>query len=39
MTLLVSNDDGVHAPGLQALVRALEAHRLDYLVVAPDRAA
>jgi 5'-nucleotidase len=37
MTLLVSNDDGVHAPGLQALVRALEAHRLDYLVVAPDR--
>ncbi|WP_110649416.1 5'/3'-nucleotidase SurE [Salinicola peritrichatus] len=34
--LLLSNDDGVHAPGLQALAQALEAHaRLR--VVAPDR--
>ncbi|PMR73200.1 5'/3'-nucleotidase SurE [Billgrantia endophytica] len=34
--LLLSNDDGVHAPGLRALYDALEAHaRLR--VVAPDR--
>lgn len=37
MTLLLSNDDGVHAPGLQALAEALAARQLDYLVVAPDR--
>ena len=34
--LLLSNDDGVHAPGLRALYEALDAHaRLR--VVAPDR--
>ncbi|MGR4067281.1 5'/3'-nucleotidase SurE [Billgrantia sp. C5P2] len=34
--LLLSNDDGVHAPGLRALYEALESHaRLR--VVAPDR--
>lgn len=37
MTLLLSNDDGVHAPGLQALAEALAERRLDFLVVAPDR--
>ncbi len=34
--LLLSNDDGVHAPGLKALYEALSVHaRLR--VVAPDR--
>ena len=34
--LLVTNDDGVHAPGIQALSRALEGLG-DVYVVAPDR--
>jgi 5'-nucleotidase len=36
MKLLLSNDDGIHAPGLQALYQAL---RSDYelMVIAPDR--
>jgi 5'-nucleotidase len=34
--ILVSNDDGVHAPGLAALAAALEALG-DVYVVAPDR--
>lgn len=36
MTLLLSNDDGIHAPGLQALYNVL---RSDYqlMVIAPDR--
>ena len=37
MSLLVSNDDGVHAPGLQALAQALAAAGLVFTVVAPDR--
>ena len=37
MSLLVSNDDGMHAPGLQALVEALEDAGLGFTVVAPDR--
>lgn len=36
MTILISNDDGIHAPGLQALVQCLQD--LDEIyVVAPDR--
>ena len=34
--ILVSNDDGIHAPGLSALAAALEAVG-DVYVVAPDR--
>jgi 5'-nucleotidase len=34
--ILVTNDDGVHAPGLRALVAAL-AEAGDVHVVAPDR--
>ncbi len=37
MSLLLSNDDGVHAPGLQALVQAVDAAGLIFTVVAPDR--
>jgi 5'-nucleotidase len=38
MTMLLSNDDGVHAPGLQALVQALQVAALaPFWVVAPDR--
>lgn len=38
MSLLLSNDDGVHAPGLQALADALRAATPSPLwVVAPDR--
>ncbi|WP_115719559.1 5'/3'-nucleotidase SurE [Gallaecimonas mangrovi] len=36
MKILVSNDDGVHAPGIAALARAL-ARMGDVRVVAPDR--
>ncbi|MDW7711455.1 MAG: 5'/3'-nucleotidase SurE [Deferrisomatales bacterium] len=36
MLILVSNDDGVHAPGLQALVEALDTLG-RVVVVAPDR--
>lgn len=36
MKILVSNDDGVLAPGIQALVKALSAES-EVLVVAPDR--
>ncbi len=35
-TILVSNDDGVHAPGIRALAKAL-AEIGDVSVVAPDR--
>ncbi len=35
MTLLLSNDDGVHAPGLEALRQALHDHVL--VIIAPDR--
>ena len=36
MSLLLSNDDGVHAPGLEALRQALlQDHEL--VVIAPDR--
>ena len=33
---LISNDDGVHSPGIVALAHALAAHH-EVLVVAPDR--
>ncbi|KXJ55010.1 5'/3'-nucleotidase SurE [Neptuniibacter pectenicola] len=36
MKILITNDDGVYAPGLSALVRAL-SELGDVLVVAPDR--
>ncbi len=36
MTLLITNDDGVHAPGLSTLVNALPA-KTRYIIVAPDR--
>ncbi|MFM7204390.1 MAG: 5'/3'-nucleotidase SurE [Myxococcota bacterium] len=34
--ILISNDDGIHAPGIQALTAALEPH-FEVWVVAPDR--
>jgi 5'-nucleotidase len=37
MSLLLSNDDGIHAPGLQALTQALDAAGQMFNVVAPDR--
>lgn len=37
MTLLLSNDDGVHAPGLQALAQSLAAGGYSCVIVAPDR--
>jgi 5'-nucleotidase len=36
MKLLLSNDDGIHAPGLQALYNALTADH-ELMVIAPDR--
>ena len=36
MKILVSNDDGVHAPGILALAKALQTVA-DVIVVAPDR--
>jgi len=36
MKILISNDDGINAPGIQALVDALEK-TADVFVVAPDR--
>lgn len=36
MKILVTNDDGIHAPGLAALAEALAAEH-DVTVVAPDR--
>lgn len=37
MNLMLSNDDGVHAPGLNTLARALTAAGFGVMVVAPDR--
>ncbi|HTQ99299.1 MAG TPA: 5'/3'-nucleotidase SurE, partial [Candidatus Acidoferrum sp.] len=37
MSLLLSNDDGVHAPGLLALMQALSVKGHEHVVVAPDR--
>ncbi|HQR67195.1 MAG TPA: 5'/3'-nucleotidase SurE [Thermoanaerobaculia bacterium] len=37
MRALISNDDGVHSPGLAALERAARAAGLETWVVAPDR--
>jgi 5'-nucleotidase len=37
MRVLVSNDDGVDAPGIQALARGLREAGHEVLVVAPDR--
>ncbi|HEY5664234.1 MAG TPA: 5'/3'-nucleotidase SurE [Ilumatobacter sp.] len=36
MRILVTNDDGIHAPGLLHLARAMTVHG-DVVVVAPDR--
>ena len=36
MSLLLSNDDGMHAPGLQALMLALQ-EQYELMVIAPDR--
>src|SRR5690606_11030156 len=36
MSLLLSNDDGIHAPGLEALTHALRDH-YSLMVIAPDR--
>ncbi|HEU5151967.1 MAG TPA: 5'/3'-nucleotidase SurE [Iamia sp.] len=37
MRILVTNDDGIEAPGLHALATALDDDGHDVLVVAPDR--
>ena len=37
MRVLVSNDDGVDAPGIQALAKGLRDAGHEVLVVAPDR--
>jgi len=37
MRILVSNDDGVYAPGVRALVQALVQHEHEVTVVCPDR--
>jgi 5'-nucleotidase len=36
MTILLSNDDGIHAPGLQALYEVLQ-DKHEVVVIAPDR--
>ncbi|PWR23668.1 5'/3'-nucleotidase SurE [Zavarzinia compransoris] len=36
MRILVSNDDGIHAPGLQVLIRIAKAISSDVWVVAPE---
>lgn len=36
MSLLLSNDDGVHAPGLEALRQALRSEH-ELVIIAPDR--
>ena len=36
MSILLSNDDGIHAPGLQALFQALQNEH-EVVVIAPDR--
>jgi len=37
MKILISNDDGVHAPGLEALYSELKTIATEIIVVAPDR--
>lgn len=37
MKILISNDDGVHAPGLEALYQELKSLAKEVVVVAPDR--
>ncbi|MCD6048314.1 MAG: surE [Gammaproteobacteria bacterium] len=37
MHILVSNDDGIHAPGIKALAKAMESLANRVTVVAPDR--
>lgn len=37
MNLMLSNDDGVHAPGLRTLAQALTLAGHSVMVVAPDR--
>ena len=36
MRILISNDDGIFAPGIVALVRAFSAAGHEIFVVAPD---
>ncbi len=36
-TILITNDDGIHAPGIPPLVEAFSASGADVWVVAPDR--
>ena len=37
MRILVTNDDGIHSPGLHALARALDRLGHEVLVVAPQQ--
>ena len=37
MRVLLTNDDGISSPGLQAMAQALRAAGVDVLVLAPDR--
>ena len=37
--VLVTNDDGVHAPGIRALARAAYEHGMDVVVAAPEAEA
>jgi len=37
VNILISNDDGVHAPGIEALYNALKDQKNSLTVVAPDR--
>ena len=37
MSILLTNDDGVEAPGLKALWRAIEGRTTEAIVVVPDR--
>jgi 5'/3'-nucleotidase len=37
MNILLTNDDGIYAPGIWALYKALTEHRHRVFVVAPDR--
>lgn len=37
MRILLSNDDGIHAPGMQALFLALQQEGHEVTVIAPDR--
>ena len=36
MRILVTNDDGLHAPGLRALAEALDAAGHEIIAIAPE---